>query len=200
MSPTGAAVPYAQWLAESGPVIDGFSDKKFSEVAPILIAHASLMGHNDCCYVYAGVELCPDQLFVNPGQFWDVKLIDLGRWLIDLGNWLGFGSSVYNWQQSNLDAWKVINDRRLECYSWIMTAIWTGAKRVKAFLDGPEQFTPTVHHLRDLPPYFGPSAEYAAFLASCSDIEIRSGVDVIQRELRAIVKIGNLTFPRIRGV
>ncbi|HYA48692.1 MAG TPA: hypothetical protein VEG35_03250 [Burkholderiales bacterium] len=177
--------------------IDGFSDKRFLDVADILLAHCSLMPAHAVPLCYAGREFFPDHPFAHPSTPWTETEQKMSSILIEVGGNImaaiatspPYGIESYRWATFDRD--------REAGFRLIMFSIWPGALHVKAFLDGPPDFEPTARHLDEIPPYFGGSMRYAEFLRDAAGIDITDGVAVMNDTVRRLVRHVALEFPRL---
>jgi len=181
-----------------GPYIEGLSDKKFSDVGALLLAHPSVLTQPGIAFCYCGLELFPTELFINPGIVGPEHWIPLRRMLIQAGYHLLIQDKPC--VAASLSAMDLIDLWLNQAAAWSMITneLWGPALRLKQILEGAPEIEITARTLKELRPYFTPSTRMAKFMSGIVRVDYSNAVTVAQEVMTRIIQPVTLPFPRIK--
>jgi len=192
-SPQEIFGPNVYWL-------EGLSDKTMLDIGLLLLSHASLLGAGDIQVVYTAREFYPTRLFSHPGT-WGAELWPQLRAIItEIGNNLMTGMGASPDYGVGPHAMMIFFQNQALAWSLIVNQLWPGAVRVWKLTAGAAEFTPTVYHLRDVKPAFGPSTAYAEFLRDAGDIDATGAAEAAAEIMSRYFQVIERPFPRLRNL
>jgi hypothetical protein len=174
------------------------SDRTVREVCDLLLNYPSVIGARCPGHARAAQVLFPDEPFVHPGGYmswlypWAWSILDkIGLWIqsgqLNDGRW-GLLDSDYFFVPQYQPALKAA----------AMESLFPAAYKVITLLCGPEPFRPSGARLRDLYPYFLPSASYSRYVRDITGKDIEPGLAMIEKYVSLSTQTVVETFPRIR--
>jgi len=181
-----------------GYFIEGLSDKLFSDVADLFLAHPSILRADAIQLVFAGKRLFPDRLFVNDGPVGSQWHTSIKHILLEIGNNIMMGVDYGQFCGVASESYMFIFENQAAAWAMIVGDLWQTAYRLTLLIEGPDEFTPTVRHLVDVRPVFGPSRRYAQFLKDAAGLDATAAVAAANEILARYVRPIKRTFPRIQ--
>jgi hypothetical protein len=179
-------------------MIEGLSDKPFKDVAELLLAHGSVIGHFGIALCYAGREFFPANLFVNPLAVAEAIQFQMHSILVDIGSNLMIGMASGPSYGIEPYRYAVFCKDRLDGWLYIVWALWPGARRVQKLITGAPEFKPTAYHLEQIKPWFTASREYAEFLRDAGDLDATAAADVMSAIMPRYFQPIDRPFPRLQ--
>jgi len=181
----------------SSTSIEGLSDKPFRVLADLFLANPSILPANGIQLVYAGQRFFPYHSFINSGAVgveWDMRLISI---LLEIGNNIMIGMDAGPFCGGTHEQFYLLFSNQTEAWSMLVRQLWPAAWRLVALIEGPEEFTPTVRHLVDVKPVFGPSLRYAQFLKDAAGFDATAAVAAANEILPRYFQPIKRSFPRM---
>ena len=190
--------PVVRGGAASSFFIEGLSDKRFSDVADLFLAHPSILPADGIPLTFAGKRLFPNELFVDHGPVGSQFYPSIKAILIEIGNNIMMGVDWGQFCGVPAEAFQFIFENQACAWAMIVRYLWRPGYRLVVLMEGPDEFTPTTWHLRDVKPVFGPSRRYAQFLKDAAELDATAAVDAANEILARYVRPIKSTFPRIQ--
>lgn len=190
--------PVVRGGAASSFFIEGLSDKLFSDVADLFLAHPSILPADGIQLVYAGKRLFPNELFVDHGPVGSQWYPSIKAILLEIGYKVMVGEDYGQFAGVPAEAYQFIFENQACAWAMIVRYLWRSGYRLVVLMEGAEEFKPTVYHLRDVRPVFGPSRRFAQFLKDAAELDATAAVDAANEILLRYVRPIKRTFPRIQ--